>query len=431
MASMNSNWGGNVRFNPEQVMTPANTQDIIAIVHQARNRKKKIRVIGAGHSFSPLVATNQYLIDLKHMNQLLSVDHKALTATFAAGVNIRQLTTELWQHGLALANQGDINHQTLAGAISTGTHGTGMNFGSLSSFVTALEFVDGTGQVQNIDTTMPDDLIYAAQIQLGTFGILTKITVQCEKRFVLRDVRQIYTLEDCLQRIDDQIKSQRHVEFFWFPYSKLAQIKALNVVDLPNPRSKIAAFFNDEIVERYLYSGLCEMTKKIRPMAKHTSRLCGSLMPTSDYADWSYRVFPSSRKVRFTEMEYAVPLVAGIDCFNTIKDMIHSKKMRVFFPLEYRVAAADKAWLSPFYDRPSAIISLHVFKGIEQDRFFAEAEAIFRSFHGRPHWGKIHKLSAEQISSLYPKWKDFSNLRKKYDPENIFLNEMLQSYFVD
>jgi FAD-linked oxidoreductase len=427
---MMKNWGGNVHFNPEQVMTPASTKEIIEIVNLARERKKKIRVIGAGHSFSPLVATNQILVDLKRMNELIAVDAEACTATFAAGASISKLTEELWQHGLALSNQGDINHQTLAGAVSTGTHGTGINFGSLSSFVTAIEFVDGSGEVQNISRSSPNDLIYAAQVQLGVFGILTKITVQCERKFVLRDVRRTYSLEECLSRFDEDVKKNRHVEFFWFPYSALAQIKSLTIVNETNPRNALSAFFDDEIVERFLYSGLCEVTKLIRPMAKHTSKLCGNLIPSSDYANWSYRVFPSSRKVRFTEMEYAVPLDAGLECFKAIRKMIETKGVCVFFPVEYRVAAADKAWLSPFFGRQSAIISLHVFKGVEQDYFFSEAEAIFRSFNGRPHWGKIHKMTAPQVAGMYPKWADFSILRKKYDPDNLFLNDMLQTYFV-
>lgn len=424
------NWGRNVRFSPEQVLTPANSTDIINIIRAAREQKKKIRVIGAGHSFSPLVATDQILIDLKLMSQLISVDQEACTATFAAGASISKLTEELWHHGLALSNQGDINHQTLAGAISTGTHGTGINYGSISSFVTALEFVDGTGEIQNITLDSPGELLHSAQVQLGVFGILTKITVQCEKRFILRDTRQTHDLEECLKRFNEVANTNRHVEFFWFPYSKLAQIKSLSMVDALNPRGKVSAFFDDEIMERFLYSGLCELTKQIRPMAKYTSKLCGNLMPTSDYADWSYRVFPSSRKVRFTEMEYAVPHDAGFACFNAIRKMIEDKQIRVFFPVEYRVAASDQAWLSPFHDRKSAVISLHVFKGVEQEHFFSEAEAVFRSFNGRPHWGKIHRLTPHQISDLYPKWSDFSLLRKRFDPDDLFLNSMLQSYFV-
>ena len=424
------NWGGNVRFSPSEVLTPRNTKDIVRIVQLAREQKKKIRVIGAGHSFSPLVATNQILLDLKYMNQLISVDKDALTATFEAGASISKLTEELWQHGLALSNQGDINHQTLAGAVSTGTHGTGINFGSISSFVTAIEFVDGNGDLHNVTTDSPNDLLHAVQVQIGVLGVLTKITVRCEKRYILRDVRQTYLLEDCLQRYDIDSQNHRHVEFFWFPYSNRAQIKSLSMVEELNPRSQVSAFVDDEIMERFLYSGLCELTTMFRPMAKHTSKLCGSLMPTSDYSDWSYRVFPSSRKVRFTEMEYAVPLAAGMECFKAIRQMIEGKQIRVFFPVEYRVAAADKAWISPFHNRPSAIISLHVFKGVEQDHFFSEAEAVFKSYNGRPHWGKIHKMSAEQIAGLYPKWSDFSKLRTKYDPDNLFLNDMLGSYFL-
>ncbi len=426
---MVSNWGGNVRFSPTMIARPTSIEEIVALVREARDQGKRIRVMGAGHSFSPLVETDQILVDMTNFQSPVSIAADTHTATFQAGCNINKLTAHLWANGLALSNQGDIDHQTIAGAISTGTHGTGLGFGSLSSFITALEFVDGTGQVQRMSVDTHPELLLAAQVQLGTFGILTQVSLKCEPRFVLRDRRQNLPTESCFRQFDELINTHRHCEFFWFPHASTIQVKALDVVKNPEPRSLFDRFIGDELLERYLFAGICEMTRQAPRLSSTMSKFCGRMMPESDYADWSYRVFPSSRKVRFTEMEYAVPMDAGPECFRAIMKLILHSDLKVFFPVEYRVAAADEAWLSPFYRRPSAILSLHVYKQVDQKRYFQEAEAIFRAFDGRPHWGKIHTPPTSAIDQRYPRWWDFCKLRKQFDPDGMFLNAMMKTYF--
>ena len=419
------NWGGNVAFEPGRIEKPKNTDDLIAIIKSASEQKRRVRAIGSGHSFSPLIVTRDVLVDLCNMNGLIKVEGG--TATFAAGTPVASATELLWKEGLALANQGDINHQTLAGAVSTGTHGTGMAFGSLSSFVRELEFVDGQGRLQ---VTTPENL-HAAQVSLGTLGIITRVSMQCRPRFVLRDHRTSVSLDAALTEFATWAKQHRHLEFFWFPWSKHVQLKALDEVTEENPRSRFSKIVGDEILERWLFKGVCEVTKLVPALSPTMSRLCGKLMPDSDHADWSWRVYPSSREVRFTEMEYSVPVAAGPECFRAIANMIMRKNIRVFFPLEYRVAAADAAWLSPFHDRTSAIISLHVYKRVDEQRYFREAEAIFKDFDGRPHWGKIHTPDPEKAAKSWPRWGDFARLRKEFDPDGLFSNELMGAWFRD
>jgi FAD-linked oxidoreductase len=417
------NWGGNVHFKPGRVERPRTIEELAAVIKVAGEQKRKVRAIGSGHSFSPLIKTSDVLIDLGAMTGLIRVDSS--TATFWAGTPVATATELLWHEGLALANQGDINHQTLAGAVSTGTHGTGLAFGSLSSFVRELEFVDGEGRVQ---VTTPETL-HAAQVSLGAFGIITRVSLQCRPRFLLRDHRHSVTLESALSEFSSWAKQHRHLEFFWFPWSKHVQLKALDEVTEENPRSKLSQIVGDEILERWLFKGVCEVTKMLPALSPTVSRMCGKLMPDSDHADWSWRVYPSSREVRFTEMEYSVPLTAGPECFRAIANMIMKKNIHVFFPLEYRVAASDAAWLSPFHNRTSAIISLHVYKRVDEERYFREAEAIFRDFEGRPHWGKIHTPAPEMAAQSFKRWDDFSQLRRKFDPEGMFLNDLLGAWF--
>lgn len=422
------NWAGNIRFQPARVIVPNGVEEICDAVQAAMKNRSVIRVVGAKHSFSPLIQTDSTIIDPVKLSGLISVDREAETATFWAGTPISAMGPALAPHQLALSNQGDIDHQSISGAVSTGTHGTGINYGSLSSMVTALEYINGNGEVCSVDESTAGNLLSAFQVGLGVLGILTKVTIRCERAFILEEVRTRTNLDSCLADLMSAVKKHRHFEFFWFPYSDLVQIKTLNNAEILKPRSKISRIIGDEILEKALYRLICDVTAAFPRLSRPTSRMCSNLIPETKFSNLSYKVYPSARDVRFTEMEYAVPLEDGIRCFQEIRSMIEREKIKVFFPVEFRVAAADTAWISPFYGRQSAIISLHVYKSTDQDRYFRNAEAIFKSFSGRPHWGKMHNLTAGEISERYVKWPEFKKLRADTDPSRIFINKMLDAY---
>jgi FAD-linked oxidoreductase len=424
------NWAGNVRFTPAERVSPASVDEVAALVRRARAERKNIRVTGAGHSFSPLIATDDIFVDLTRMSGLVAVNQSTRRATFLAGTPIRLATRILAQHGLGLANQGDIDRQSLAGAFSTGTHGTGLAYASLANFLTAVEFVDGTGKVQTVDETSPGDLLNAVKVAVGSCGILTSVTIQCVDAFILRCDSRSIAVEDCLNGLDSLITDNTHFEFFWFPYSPLVQLKMSNPVQAQNRRGRLGKFFAEKVVERIAFGSLCEIARAVPALAPRISRFCGSLNPDSDFAEHSWEVFPSERDVIFTEMEYALPLAAGPDCFREIRSYVESNKIPVFFPVEFRVAGPDQAWLSPMYGRSSAIISLHVYKGFRQQEFFSGAETILKRHGGRPHWGKLHQLSAAELPQLYPKWHEFAAIRRQYDPDSLFCNDMLRRYFL-
>lgn len=425
---MFQNWAGNVRFEPREIVRPRDVASLQAIIRTARERRETVRVVGAGHSFSPLIESRGVLLDLAGMSGLIRVDADARTATFWAGTPIRAVGPLLAPHGLALSNQGDIDHQTLAGAMSTGTHGTGLAYASLASFMTKAEFVDGTGELRSVDESTPGDLLNAVKVALGAFGVLTQITLRCEPAFLLRDQRRKVSLRECLDDLPRAIRHNRHYEFFWFPYSPYVQIKRCNVATKLARRSPLVRFVADDLLERAAYSLLCRTTARFPRLSVTTSRFCGGVMPDADYTDESFRVYPSSRHVRFTEMEYAVPLASGVACFLDLKDFIERERLQVFFPVEFRVAGPDAAWISPMYGRDSAILSIHVFKGTDQERYFGGAQAIFKRHGGRPHWGKVHDLARTELADLYPKWSEFLAIRAGFDPGGVFLNDMLHRY---
>jgi FAD-linked oxidoreductase len=424
-----SNWSGNVHFEPAMVARPTNTSDVVDIVKSARSDGRKIRVMGSKHSFSPLIESNDILVDMSLMSGMVSLDQENRLATFLAGTPIHVATESLYKNGLSLANQGDIDRQTLAGAFSTGTHGTGLAYASLAGFIQEMEFVDGNGLVHVVNENSSDDLLNACRVNFGTFGISTRFTIKCVDAHLLRNQSRNLALEEILTNIEGFAASNQHFEFFWFPYSNVAQVKTCNPATSPNPRNAVMRFLNEKLLERALFGAFCRTATWFPVTAPAISRFCGAINPATDFTEPSHRVFPSERNVIFTEMEYALPLEFGVSCFREIKNLIEEKRIPVFFPVEFRVAGPDTVWVSPMHGRRNAIISIHVFRQFAMKEIFNGAQVIFKKYGGRPHWGKVHDLTHAELASLYPNWGRFSDVRDSFDPDRIFLNPMLNKYF--
>lgn len=426
-----TNWSGSVTCRPGQVATPSTVEALGDLVRETARSGGKLRVVGAGHSFSPVVATDQTLVSLARIRGLAEVDREAVAATALAGTSIRDLGHLLAKHGLALENQGDIDRQAIAGAVSTGTHGTGIAFGSISTQVRALTLVTAAGEQLTCSPTHEPDIFKAAQVSLGALGVLARIRLQCVPSYVLRDVRKNVDLHTCLAEFEDHCRRHRHFEFWWFPYSDRAATKALDIVDTPRPRSYVGRLLADKVLETGVFWAASEAVRRVPSLSRPVARFASRAISEADHADWSHRVFPSARDVRFNEMEYAVPVERGPDCLRELKAYIERDRVHVHFPIEYRVVAGDDIWLSPFYRRDSAVISVHMYAGMPYADYFAGCEAIFRNHRGRPHWGKIHSLTAHELQDMYPEWHRFHDVRRRLDPRGVFMNDYLLRIFGD
>ena len=424
-----SNWSGTVRATPERVVKPASIDALIAAVRDTAARGAKLRVAGSGHSFSPVVPTDQTMLSLERLRGLAEVDREGRCATALAGTPINALGDMLAEYGLALANQGDIDAQALAGAVSTGTHGTGVGHGCLSTQVNALTLVTANGELIVCSPTREPEIFKAAQVSLGSLGVLARIRMQLVPSYVLRDVRKNLPLETCLSDFEDNCRRHRHYEFWWFPYSDVVATKALDVVPEAHPRGWFKRVMVDKVLETGIFWAVSEGVKRVPSSARQVARFSARMMSEGEYADASYRVFPSPRDVRFNEMEYAVPVEQGIDCLRELRAFIEGRQIRVHFPIEYRVVAADDIWMSPFYQRDSAVISVHMYAGMPFDEYFAGCEAVFRNHRGRPHWGKMHSLTARELQDMYPQWGRFHAVRRQLDPGGMFMNDHLTRIF--
>jgi FAD/FMN-containing dehydrogenase len=384
------NWSGRIRCAPRALLAPASEQEIVDAVRAAARARRTLRVAGSGHSFTPLVATDGVVLQLDAWHGIASSDQATWQATIRAGTKIAALGDELRAHGMALANQGDVDVQALAGALATGTHGTGATLGSLSAQITGLRLVAGGGETIDCDGVGDPDLLAAARVSIGALGVVTTARLQLLPAYRLHERVWKVGIAECLAGLEEHVRGHRHFEFFWYPHKDYAEMKTLDPTDAaPDPLD-----------------------------GRKGERI-----------DWSHRIFPSQRDLRFNEMEYAVPAASGPACFAAVRERMRTRHADVLWPVEYRTVAADGGWLSAMHDRDSVAISIHQDAALPCDAFFADVEPIFREHHGRPHWGKIHNLKARELAPLYPMWERFLAIRRRLDPGGVFLNDHLRELF--
>ena len=396
------NWSGSVKASPCQQLVVKNEADLQELVNAANKDNHSIRVVGSGHSFVPLCQTNDVLLNLDVLQGVLSVDTKASQATIAAGSKLSSLGEPLLNTGFAMQNLGDIDKQSLAGAISTGTHGTGQKLGSISTQVTGLRFINGLGEYIDCSETLEPELFKAAQVSLGALGIITQVTLKLLPAYRLHEKSWTLPFEACMGELEELITSNRHFEFFWLPAEDICAAKILNPTKLEYLPRETASPDVSEAAARYVQS---------------------------ERIDWSHRIFPSVRERKFNEQEFAVPAPLGQECLREIRELMQAKYQDVLWPIEYRTVAADDIPLSPFFKRDSVTLSVHQAADLPYKTFFKDTEAIFKNYKGRPHWGKIHSLETNDLKALYPAWESFHLARKQSDPEGRFLNGYLQNLF--
>ena len=425
-----SNWSGGVSCRPHAIVAPRDEVELAAAVRKAEG---VVRVPGTGHSFTPLNATNGTLIDLKAFNGLQGFDPERQVATIAAAMPLWEIGPLLFPTGYGLKNMADIDRQTLAGAVATGTHGTGITLGSFSADVAGFRLVKADGEVIDCSANENAEIFAAGRVSLGTFGVMTEIAMNVRPVFKLVKKEFSHSIGELFRQLDGLVAANRHFKFFWFPYSDTAVCKSLNETEAnaraPRSAEKLRARGERTSIEDYVFAGFNDALPRAPFLMKPIHRLFSRLMPGRQHVRWSHEILPSPRTVRFNEMEYAVPYEKGPDVLREIVETIRKQQIKTGFPVEYRTVAADDVWLSPFYRRKSATIAVHQYFRTDTTALFEACEAVFRRYDGRPHWGTRHTQTARELADLYPQYEAFRALRAKLDPAGKFLNEHLHSLF--
>lgn len=415
------NWSGGLLAHPAGRVAPASEAELVAWV---RSSTGPMRPVGAGHSFTPLVPTDGHLLILDQLNGLIDHDPATLQATFGAGTRLSSLGPALEAVGQGPLILPDIDRQTLAGAISTGTHGTGLDLHSLSGNVTALRMVTATGEAISISEAADPDLFKAACVSVGALGILTEITLQNRTAYRLKARNWAARIDDVLEEFETSAASHRHFEMFPLTHSDYALVLAIDEteegVDNPPLSPEEEAAFG-EAMQAWMAIPPGERRPLINGLAEQIA--------PSVTVDASYRILSNVRSNRFNEMEYAVPREHGADCVREVLDTIARDNIDVVFPLEYRYVRGDDLWLSMDEGGDRAAISVHRTADQDYRPLFDAVEPIFWKYGGRPHWGKVHSLGHAELSRLYPRFEDFRALRAELDPEGRLLNDHLKKLF--
>jgi FAD-linked oxidoreductase len=419
------NWAGNQRCLPELIERPTSEQGLVRIVKQAAEAGQHVKVAGSGHSFTGVALTDGRLVLLDNYNRVLSIDREKLSATVQAGISIARLSEELDRNGLALENLGDINYQSISGAISTATHGTGRAFGGIATQVTGLRLITGDGSIIECSTEKEPEVFSAARVGLGALGITSTVTLRCVKAFNLRVLEMPERVAQVLERLDENIRDNDHFEFFWVPNTGWALTKRNERTDAPlATRGRWNEFRDDILVSNIAFGALCRIGRLLPSLVPRVARTLPNTGRT-EYVDKSYRVFSSPRLVRFYEMEYSVPLAAGIEAFNRVRRFLKQSGLIPIFPVEVRFTAGDDIPLSTASGRDSCYIAVHVFEGMQYQQYFEAVEDIMNDYGGRPHLGKLHFQTAETLAPRYPQWEAFQEVRARVDPEGRFSNPYL------
>ncbi|MFD7767175.1 D-arabinono-1,4-lactone oxidase [Streptomyces sp. NPDC059787] len=421
------NWGGNVSVRPARETSPASVDELAAAVRRAAEDGMPVKAVGTGHSFTSIAATDGLLIRPQLLTGIRHIDRAAGTVTVEAGTPLKRLNMALAREGLSLTNMGDIMEQTVSGATSTGTHGTGRDSASIAAQIRGLELVTADGAVLTCSEKENPDVFAAARIGLGALGIVTAITFAVEPVFLLTAREEPMPFDRVCAEFDQLHAENEHFEFYWFPHTGNTNTKRNNRSAGPErPVPRLKGWFEDEFLSNGVFQAANWVGRAVPASIPAIARISSRALSARTYTDIPYKVFTSPRRVRFVEMEYAVPRAALVETLRELKAMVDRSPLRVSFPVEVRTAPADDIALSTASGRDSAYIAVHMFKGTPYQGYFTAAERIFTAHEGRPHWGKIHTRDADYLSRVYPRFGEFTALRDRLDPERRFRNDHLR-----
>ncbi|MGJ8687065.1 MAG: D-arabinono-1,4-lactone oxidase [Spongiibacteraceae bacterium] len=416
------NWSGSQGSQPSARQTPRTEEELAALL---KSGAAPLRPVGAGHSFSPLVPTDGTIISTRRFNKIEKAGE--LSAHIGAGTKINQLGEALHAMGQAMPNLPDVDEQTMAGAMSTGTHGTGVDFGAMHSYLEGLRLVTPTGQIIDCSRSEHPEIFDAARVSIGSLGVITRYTVRNEKPYKLKRRTWMQPLDEVLEQFHTLAAQNRNFEMYYIPHSDNALVITTNETDEEvQPRG--ADTDNDSVKQLQQLRDYASWWPGLR--RKILTSVSGLTEP-EESVDWWWNIYPSDRAVRFNEMEYHLPRENIVEAVRAVRERVEKHHPDVFFPIEVRVIREDDAWLSPFYKRPSASLAVHRFYEEDYKPYFHDIEKIYQPMSGRPHWGKLHTLGAKELSARYPRWNDFQAVRRELDPEGRMLNSHLKQVFAD
>ncbi|MEV8535398.1 D-arabinono-1,4-lactone oxidase [Streptomyces sp. NPDC051211] len=426
------NWAGNVSATPARVVAPASVGELQEAVRRAAEDGLRVKAVGTGHSFTAAAATDGVLIRPQALAGIQEIDRAAGTVTVAAGTILKDLNRALALEGLSLTNMGDIMEQTVSGAVGTGTHGTGRDSGSIAAQIRGLELVTADGRLLSCSEKENPEVYAAARIGIGALGVVTSLTFAVEPLFFLTAREEPMGFDRVTAEFEQHHAENEHFEFYWFPHTGNCNTKRNNRSAGPAaPPGAVSAWVEDELLSNGLFQAVNSVGRAVPAAIPGIARVASRALSARTYTDIPYKVFTSPRRVRFVEMEYALPRERVVGALRELKAVVDRSDLRISFPVEVRTAPADDIALSTASGRDTAYIAVHMYKGTPYQAYFTAAERIFTEHGGRPHWGKVHTRDAEYLAGVYPRFGEFISLRDRLDPERVFGNDYLRRVLGD
>ncbi|GAB3264721.1 D-arabinono-1,4-lactone oxidase [Nocardioides dilutus] len=429
------NWSELEHATPTRIVEPADSEAVAAEVTAARASGSQVKMVGSGHSFTAIGAPSATMLTPGRLAGILDVDREAMTVTAGTGTILKDLNRALEGEGLSLHNMGDIAEQTLAGAISTGTHGSGGRAASLAAQVVGLELVTGTGEVLRATSEENPDVLEMARVGLGALGVLTKVTFQVEPVFVLEAQEQPMSWAEATSTFDEMTATSDHLDMFWFPHTDRMLTKRNHRrgtdLTLARPLGRVKAWVDDDLLQNTLFGMLTAGANRAPGVIPRMNRVMARMLSARTYSDVPHRVFTARRSVVFREMEYAIPREAGLEALAEVRKAIDGSRLRISFPVEVRTAPADDIPMSTAYERDTLYLAFHTHRDADHTDYFALVEPIMRTYDGRPHWGKMHTRTAEDLRPAYRRFDDFLAMRDRLDPDRVFANPHLRQILGD
>ncbi|MEU6081658.1 D-arabinono-1,4-lactone oxidase [Streptomyces sp. NPDC047108] len=426
------NWAGNVTARPARSVAPSSTEELAGIVAAAAEDGLTVKPVGTGHSFTAAAATDGVLIRPERLAGIREIDRAAGTVTVGSGTPLKQLNQALAAEGLSLTNMGDIMEQTVAGATSTGTHGTGRDSASTSAQIKALELVTADGSVLQCSDKENPEVFAAARLGLGALGVVTAVTLAVEPVFLLTAREEPMPFDRVVAEFGQHVVENEHFEFYWFPHTENCNTKRNNRSAGPAaPLGRIGGWVEDELLSNGVFQAVCSIGRAVPAAIPGIAKISSRALSARTYTDIPYKVFTSPRRVRFIEMEYALPREIAMDALREVKAMAARSNLRISFPVEVRTAPADDITLSTASGRETAYIAVHMYRGTPHQAYFTAVERIMTAHEGRPHWGKLHTRDAAYLAGVYPRFGEFTALRDRLDPERVFGNAYLRRVLGD
>ncbi|MFD3543182.1 D-arabinono-1,4-lactone oxidase [Streptomyces sp. NPDC058662] len=426
------NWAGNITATPARVVTPASVGELQEVVRRAAAQGLRVKAVGTGHSFTAAAATDGVLVRPQALAGIREVDRAAGTVTVAAGTVLKDLNRALAARGLSLTNMGDIMEQTVSGATSTGTHGTGRDSASIAAQIRGLELVTADGRLLTCSEKENPEVFAAARLGIGALGVVTAITLAVEPLFFLTAREEPMAFDRVAAEFDEHVAENEHFEFYWFPHTGNCNTKRNNRSQGPAaPPGPFSAWVEDELLSNGLFQAANSLGRAVPAAIPSIARVASRALSARTYTDIPYKVFTSPRRVRFVEMEYALPRERVVEALRELKAAVERSGLRISFPVEVRTAPADDITLSTASGRETAYIAVHMYRGTPYQAYFTAAERIFTAHGGRPHWGKVHTRDAEYLAGVYPRFGEFTGLRDRLDPDRVFGNDYLRRVLGD